>query len=93
MIECEHPEDLFTFASFDGRQLTVVLSGRNLEAEHNVVIKLPKKFRRWKIQAKIFEVPEGKMILECNDAHLTTTGKDVSIPVRSSSFTIITFKR
>lgn len=93
MIECEHPEDLFTFASFDGRQLTVVLSGRNLEAERNVVIRLPKKFRRWEMEAKTYEVPEGKMALECHDAQTATAGKDIYIPVRSSSFTIITFKR
>lgn len=92
MIDCEHPDDIYTFASFDGEQLTVVLSGREIDCERNVVINMPRRLKRWKAEAEIYKVPEGKAHLECHAANITRDSKNMSVPVQSRSFTILTVR-
>jgi hypothetical protein len=93
MIGCTYPEDIYTFASYDGKQLSIVLSGRNLEASREVIIRLPRKVRRWHADARSYEVQDEGMILGRHDCSFNKEGDAILMTVPDRAFTIVTLNK
>lgn len=93
MICCDSPQDIFTFASYDRRQLTVVLSGRCLKDSCDVKVKVPVRMKRWDKDVEIYEAGRDEVALSHRDSEVKISGKDICVTVRPGAFTVLTIRR
>lgn len=91
MVRCTGPEDLYSFASVDGREMTVVLSGRCLEEDTAVKVccgngeKL-KVSDAWEFMPD----PEVEGGMSRTAVSIEDSGRGFNVRIRPESFVLVT---